>query len=300
LFVILATGPRVPGTYYLLSRENLELSRIGDRYASHLKPEQLHDVERVSYVARDGLTIPAYLTRPVASGPLPMVVLPHGGPTTRDYLGFDPVAQFLASRGLAVLQPNFRGSSGYGAAFEAAGYGEWGLAMQDDVTDGVRAMIERGIADAERICIVGWSYGGYVALMGAVKTPDLYRCAVSGAGITDIRRMLSEGARYKFGLKDRPAVGDYQKDRGKLKDTSPINNVEAIKIPILLVHGDKDRSVPIGHSKKMAAKLKKLGKPHRMVVLKDGNHRLSLERNRVQFLRELESFLTENLDGKKE
>ena len=297
LFVILATGPRVPGTYYLLKKESLQLSRIGDRYESRLEPEQLHDVEPVSYVARDGLTIPAYLTRPEGSGPQPMVVLPHGGPTSRDYQGFDPIAQFLASRGLAVLQPNFRGSSGYGAAFQRLGYGEWGLTMQDDVTDGVKAMIERGIADPERICIVGWSYGGYAALMGAVKTPDLYRCAVSGAGVTDIRRMLSENAHYKFGLKNRPSVGDYRKDRDRLRDTSPINNVDAIKVPILLVHGDKDLSVPIGHSKKMAAKLKKLGKPHRMVVLKDGNHNLSLEQNRVQFLRELELFLAEQLGG---
>ncbi len=294
-FVILASGPRIPGTYYLLLRESLELTRIGDRYASRLKPDQLHDVEPIDYAARDGLTIPAYLTRPNGSGPFPMVVLPHGGPTSRDYQAFDSTAQFLASRGILVLQPNFRGSSGYGTAFQEAGHGEWGLAMQDDVTDGVKAMIERGIADPDRICIVGWSYGGYAALMGAVKTPDLYRCAVSAAGVTDIRKMLAENTRYKFGLKNYPSIGKYRKDKDKLKDTSPINNVEAIKIPILLVHGDKDLSVPIDHSKMLARKLKKSGKPYRMVVLKDGNHNLSLERNRVRYLRELESFLAEHL-----
>ncbi|MBD3869393.1 MAG: S9 family peptidase [Acidobacteria bacterium] len=295
LFIVLATGPRVPGTFYLFSRERLELTMLGQRYASRLEPGQLHDVEPVSYAARDGLTIPGYLTRPDGTGPLPMVVMPHGGPTARDFQAFHPIAQFLASRGYLVLQPNFRGSSGYGSEFQKAGHGEWGLAMSDDVTDGVKAMIERGVADPDRICIVGWSYGGYAALMGAVKTPDLYRCAVSGAGVTDIRKMLSESTRYKFGLKNYPSIGNFRKDKDKLKDTSPINNIEAIKIPILLVHGDKDLSVPIAHSKMMARKLKKQGKPYRLVVLKDGNHNMALEKNRVRYIKELEAFLGEHL-----
>jgi dipeptidyl aminopeptidase/acylaminoacyl peptidase len=156
-------------------------------------------------------------------------------------------------------------------------------------------MIDRGIADPNRICIFGWSYGGYAALMGAVKTPDLYKCAVSGAPVTDIPLILREGAPGRFAKRNPPNVGNYWKDRGLLRDNSPINNVDAIKIPILLIHGDKDLSVDVGHSKRMAAELKKKGVPTRLVILKDGNHHLSLERNRIRMLKELEAFLGKHL-----
>jgi dipeptidyl aminopeptidase/acylaminoacyl peptidase len=224
-----------------------------------------------------------------------MVVLPHGGPVSRDYQRFDYMAQFLASRGYAVLQPNFRGSIGYGHDFLAAGMKQWGLTMQDDLEDGTRAMIDRGIADPERICIAGWSYGGYAALMGAARTPELFACAAAGAAVTDIPRMLKEDSRYKFRTRNPPSVGHYRKDRDKLRDNSPINNVDVIQVPILLVHGDKDRVVPYRHSKKMAARLKKDKKPHVFVTLENGDHHLSLEQNRIRFLKELEAFLAEHL-----
>ena len=294
-FVILATGPRHPGTYYLYEKSDGRLRGIRHRYPGALDPDELAEVEATSYTARDGLVIPAYLTRPRGAPPYPMVLLPHGGPSVRDYLVYDYLAQFLASRGYLVLQPNYRGSEGYGAAFETAGYGQWGLLMQDDLTDGTRAMIKRGLADPERICIVGWSYGGYAALLGAVKTPELFRCAVSGAGVTDLRKMLSERARYKFVDKNQPSIGNFKTDREKLRDNSPINNVDAIKIPILLVHGDQDLVVPISHSKRMASKLKKARKQHEFVVLKDGNHYLSSESNRIRFLREIDSFLARHM-----
>jgi len=156
-------------------------------------------------------------------------------------------------------------------------------------------MIERGIADPERIGIVGWSYGGYAALMGAVRTPELFTCAAAGAPVTNIPRILKEDARFKFSTRNQPSIGHYQKDRGTLRDNSPINNVDVIRIPILLLHGDNDRSVPYGHSKRMAAKLKKHRKPRTFVTLEDGNHHLSLESNRVRFLKELEIFLGKNL-----
>jgi len=293
-FIVFATGPDLPGSYYLFKKKKLELHPIGETYTA-LDWDALRPVEPVTYEARDGLTIPSYLTRPTGKPPFPMVVLPHGGPVARDYQRFDYMAQFLASRGYAVLQPNFRGSAGYGASFLAAGMKQWGLAMQDDLEDGTRAMIDRGIADPERICIVGWSYGGYAALMGAVRTPKLFACAVAGAAVTDIPRMLKEDSRYKFMSQNRPSVGHYRKDRDSLRDNSPINNVDVIQIPILLVHGDNDRVVPYRHSKKMAAKLNKDKKPHALVTLEDGNHHLSLEQNRIRFLKELESFLAEHL-----
>ena len=294
-FVILATGPRHPGTYYLYEKTDGRLRAFRNRYPGALKPDELADVEATSYSARDGLVIPAYLTRPRGAPPYPMVLLPHGGPSMRDYRTYDYMAQFLAIRGYLVLQPNYRGSSGYGAAFETAGYGQWGLLMQDDLADGTRAMIERGLADPERICIVGWSYGGYAALLGAIKTPELFRCAVSGAGVTDLPRTLSESARYKFFDKNQPSIGNFKTDRDKLRDNSPINNVDAIEIPILLVHGKQDLVVPISHSKRMASKLKKARKQYKFVVLKDGNHHLSNESNRIRFLREIDRFLARHL-----
>ncbi len=294
-FVVLAAGPRFPGTFYLYHREQNELHKLGDRYPDRLGPDDLRDVEPIRYPTRDGLSIPGYLTRPAGAGPFPTVVLPHGGPASRDYRRFDYLGQFLASRGYAVLQPNFRGSTGYGVRFETAGHEQWGLAMQDDLTDGVRAMIERGVADPERICIVGWSYGGYAALMGAVKTPGLFRCAVAGAAVTDLPRILSEHARYKFGLKNQRSLGDAKEDRARLEATSPVRNVAAFKIPLLLVHGDKDLSVPVGHSKRLASKLGQAGKPHTLVILEDGDHHLSLDRNRIRFLEELELFLDRHI-----
>ncbi|TNE57258.1 MAG: S9 family peptidase [Alphaproteobacteria bacterium] len=294
-FVIFATGPQHPGTYYIFDAATNNLSKLFDRYAYEFKPQDLTPVEPISYQARDGVTIPGYLTRRGGNGPMPMVVMPHGGPNQRDFQVYDYFAQFLASRGYAVLQPNFRGSSGYGAAFEEAGFGEWGLLMQDDVTDGVQAMIDRGIADPSRICIFGWSYGGYAALMGAVKTPDLYKCVVSGAPVTDLRRILQENSKYKFSGLDQVNVGKYWKDAGKLRDTSPINNADLIRVPVLLIHGDKDLSVDVGHSKRMFSKLKGNGQDNKLVILKDGNHHLALERNRVKALKEIESFLKKNL-----
>ncbi|TNE37335.1 MAG: S9 family peptidase [Alphaproteobacteria bacterium] len=294
-FVIFATGPQHPGTYYIFDATTNNLSKLFDRYAYEFQPQDLTPVEPITYQARDGVTIPGYLTRRGGNGPMPMVVMPHGGPNARDFLGYEYFAQFLASRGYAVLQPNFRGSTGYGAAFEEAGFGEWGLLMQDDVTDGVRAMIDRGIADPERICIFGWSYGGYAALMGAIKTPELYKCVVSGAPVTDLRRILQENSKYKFAGLDQTNVGKYWKDAGKLRDTSPINNADLIQVPVLLIHGDKDLSVDVGHSKRMYNKLKGNGQDNKLVILEGGNHHLALEHNRVRALKELESFLKKNL-----
>ncbi len=293
-FVVHATSPRHPGTYYLYTRKEKTLRPLAASY-KQLGSDDLYPVKAIDYDARDGLKIRGYLTRPSGNPPHPLILLPHGGPTARDYLRFDYMAQFLASRGYAVLQPNFRGSTGYGEDFQAAGRGEWGLKMQDDLEDGTRAMIERGVADADRICIVGWSYGGYAALIATVKTPRLFACAVSGAGVSDIRRMLKEHSRYKFATKNPPSIGHIRKDKDKLRDNSPINGVDAIEVPVLLVHGDKDLVVSVEHSKRMARILKKFGKPHRLVILEDGDHHLSAEPNRIRFLKELEVFLATHL-----
>lgn len=298
MFIILADGPKDPGAYYMYLKDRKQLAKILDRNAIAVSPPDLGDMKSITYTARDGTKIPGYLTTPPhGTAPYPLIVMPHGGPTARDYLAWDYWVQFLASRGYAVLQPNFRGSTGYGRDFTVAGYGQWGLLMQDDVTDGAKAMIEQGIADPNRMCIVGGSYGGYAALMGAIATPDLFQCAVSFAGVTDIPRLLAQSQRYKFASNNPPNVGNRVDDHGQLRDTSPINNVDAIKIPILLIHGDKDLSVDVSHSKRMAKALKKAKKPYKLVIFKDGNHHLQLEKHRINFLRELEAFLGEQIGG---
>lgn len=250
--------------------------------------------QRVKIKARDGLELPGYLTLPLETAPknLPAVVLVHGGPQSHDNADFDVWTQFLANRGYAVLQVNYRGSTGHGRQLMAAGLGRWGLEMQDDLADATRWLAERGTADPRRICIVGASFGGYAALMGAIKTPDLYRCAASFAGVTDLVELAGDnsyaGLREVFALQ----VGS---DRDRLRATSPRNLAQNIKIPVLLMHGTKDRSVPYVQAQWMAEAMTTAGKPFRLVTQADGDHHLSIYAHHLQFYRELELFLAQNL-----
>ena len=254
------------------------------------------------YKARDGLDIPAYLTLPPNRAPknLPTIIYPHGGPATRDQLTFDWIAAFLASRGYAVLQPNFRGSSGYGEKFEIDGYGQWGLKMQDDVTDGVKKLIADGISDPKRICIMGASYGGYAALEGAASTPDLYACAVSFAGVSDLRKFLETRAN-DFGWSSWMIstwyryIGDRSDDKAKLDEASPALHADRVKCPILLMHGAKDITVRIDQSEAMRDALLSKGKSVRFVPFDTDNHYMELADTRIRFLREVEAFLAKNI-----
>lgn len=296
-FIILSESDVEPGFYSLIDLdESGRPVKIGTKHKD-LTRAALRPVEPVQFMARDDLKIPAYLTHPEGQGPFPLIVIPHGGPNSRVTREFNYEVQFLASRGYAVLQPNFRGSTGYGSEFENLGHGEWGMKMQDDVADGVKAMIDLGVADPSRVCIVGWSYGGYAALMGAIKTPDLYQCAVSRAPVTDLNKWMSERSRYLYSTNNDPRLGNRWSDRGRMRDTSPINNVDAITIPILLVHGDNDRIVPVDHSQLMAKRLREHGVEARFLLLAGGDHYLSLERNRILYLQELEAFLSQHIGG---
>src|SRR5690606_36518700 len=173
--------------------------------------------------------------------PLPTVIFPHGGPQSRDVAAFDPLVQLMTSRGYAVFQLNFRGSTGYGREFREAGHRQWGQAMQDDVTDGTRWLIGEGYSDSDRICIVGWSYGGYAALMGAVKEPDLYRCASSIAGVTDLPATLRHRRPFLLGNIPTRFIGDLWKGRASLRENSPVNRAADFHVPVLLAHGTRDR-----------------------------------------------------------
>jgi dipeptidyl aminopeptidase/acylaminoacyl peptidase len=225
-------------------------------------------------------------------------VLPHGGPETRDNNEFDWWSQFLASRGYAVLRPQFRGSKGFGDAFRRAGFRQWGRRMQDDLTDGVLAMIQQGVADPRRVCIVGGSYGGYAALAGAAFTPDLYKCAVSVNGVSDLPEMLGSvkvqnGAESDSVAYWRDNIGS-PFDR-RVIERSPALAADAIRVPILLMHGVDDTVVPIGQSESMARALEKRNKPFEFIRLPGEDHWLSRADTRLRVLTEIERFLREHL-----
>lgn len=292
-----------PSTFYLVDYQRGAADILGEKYPG-LEHATMGEVQAISYQARDGYEIPAYLTLPAGLEPkqLPLVALPHGGPQSRDNPGFDWLAQFLASRGYAVLQPQFRGSTGFGEAHANAGYKQWGGVMQDDVSDGVKAMVERGIVDASRICIAGASYGGYSALAGAAFTPDLYACAISINGVTDLPMML--GYERSAG-EESNAVAYWSEHIGSHTDEtvaarSPARAVDGIRAPILLLHGSSDTVVPPEQTRVMLKALRAKRKPVKFVELPGEDHWLSRSESRIRVLTEMETFLAEHLAPRRE
>jgi len=295
---IFAGSDTDPGRYLIFDRKESWLKEVG-AVNSALRSEDLSPMIPVSYSARDGLQISGYLTLPKDvkqnSQPfLPTIILPHGGPTARDWQRYDYQVQFLVNRGYAVFQMNFRGSSGYGFDFEKAGYGQWGQAMQDDITDGVYWLINQGVSDPNRICIYGASYGGYAALMGAVRTPDIFQCSVSLNGVSDLNQIVKY-AKKSIGPFGAMHIGNERTDRKALRQHSPLNRADDVDIPVLLVHGNYDRTVPIDQSIQMAKALKNSEKQVKFVVLEGSGHSLRQRRHRNRFLTELEMFLGEHL-----
>jgi dipeptidyl aminopeptidase/acylaminoacyl peptidase len=221
--------------------------------------------------------------------------MPHGGPGVRDFSSFDTLVQMFTSRGYAVLQMNYRGSSGYGKEFQEAGHRQWGQAMQDDVTDGTRWLAAEGIADPKRTCIVGWSYGGYAALMGAVKEPSLYACVVSIAGVSDLRALISSNRRYVNGRIFTRNIGDGWRDRRSLEENSPVNGAGRIQAPVLLAHGTDDRVVPVQQTTDMAKALDRAGKPYEYVELDDADHSVMRGPERLKLFTAVDAFVTRRL-----
>jgi len=268
-----------------------------------VNPRQMAQQDMVHYAARDGLSIPAYLTLPNGANKknLPLVVLVHGGPYMRGTVwGWDAEVQFLASRGYAVLQPEFRGSDGFGAKFFRAGWKQWGLAMQNDVADGAKWAVAQGIADPKRICIAGASYGGYATLMGLANDPDLFRCGVDWVGVTDINLMFkpiwisdqSEEWRH-FGMP--VMVGDPVKDAEQLKATSPVNIAQRIKQPLLMAYGGADPRVPIEHGEKFHDAIKPYNDKVQWIEYSQEGHGWYLLKTNVDFWTRVEKFLDENI-----
>ena len=296
--IIAVEAPDTPPTYYFLDRDTHAASRIATEYPG-LAAGDLGSMKLYPYKARDGLDIPAYLTLPPGKpgANLPMVVMPHGGPDARDGIGFDWWAQFLANRGYAVFQPNYRGSSGYGRAFTQAGLHQWGLKMQDDITDGVKKLVADGIADPRRICIVGASYGGYAALAGATFTPDLYACAASISGVSNLGKMMTRQkvmtGRHSGAVAFwNTRIGD---DETQQDATSPALHADQVRAPVLLMHGRLDTTVPYAQSEMERDALQTAGKRVEFVTFDRDDHYMTLAETRIQMLSALERFLRENI-----
>ncbi|MFB9068711.1 alpha/beta hydrolase family protein [Pseudofulvimonas gallinarii] len=295
LALVHVISDRNPGEFYLFDLATMRATYIaGTR--EWIDPEKMATSRPISLKARDGTDLHGYLVIPagVEARNLPLVVLPHGGPHgIRDYWMFDPESQLIASRGYAVLRLNFRGSGGYGRQFEVAGYRQWGGAMQDDVADAVRWAVAEGLADRGRVCIYGGSYGGYTALMNPARNPDMYKCAVGYVGVYDLPLMFQDGnvRRTQFG---REYLGMVLSG-SDLQDFSPVNHASRISIPVFLIHGAQDSQVPITHSERMRAALRKAGNDPQWLVERAEGHGFYTERARLGLYTQLLDFLDRHI-----
>ncbi len=301
LWLIMFEGDRQSMHYYLYDRETKD-AKLLFVARPELEKYPLAEMKPIKYTARDGLTIHGYLTLPVGVEPknLPVVVLVHGGPWWRDVWGYDPIAQWLANRGYAVLQINFRGSTGYGKKFINAAMREWGGKMQDDITDGVKWLIEQGIADPKRIAIMGGSYGGYATLAGVAFTPELYRCGVDIVGPSNLITFIKSIPPYWKPYLNMiyRHIGHPEKDEEFLKSRSPLFSVDKIRVPLLIGQGKNDPRVKRTESLQIVEALKKRGIPVEYVEYPDEGHGLMKEENRLDFFRRADKFLAKHLGGR--
>lgn len=295
--IVLVSSDRNPGAFYIFNTKTMKAKYL---FASQswVDPELMRPMQPIQLQARDDTTLHGFLTRPEGDGPYPLVVVPHGGPHgVYDSWGYDAEVQLLANRGYAVLQVNFRGSDGYGDAFEEAGFGEWGASMQDDVTDATLWAIKQGITEHDRICLFGGSYGGYAALMGAVREPDLYRCSIGVAGVYDLPMMFEKGdipdSRSGLGYL-RKVLGE---DEQQLQARSPASRAGEIKANIMLIHGGEDVRVPIEQAERMRKALRAVDKDPQWLVFSKEGHGIFAEENRVKYYRQVLKFLDKNIGG---
>jgi len=295
---IVASGTsRQPTRYYLYDFEKGSLEWLVDS-RPWIKAEQMAEMKHVEYKARDGRTIHGYLSIPAGSDGknLPLVINPHGGPQSRDGWGFSPETQLLANRGYAVMQVNFRGSTGFGRDHLQSSWKQWGQAMQDDVTDGVMWTVEQGIVDKDRVCIYGGSYGGYATMAGLTFTPDLYQCGINYVGVTDIG-LLFTTAPDAWGEMEsfKKMVGDPKTEKEFLEEWSPSNHADKIKVPVFMAYGLQDPRVSIRHAKLMEKGMKKNDVEYELMIKKNEGHGFRKAENQREFYSRMVSFLAENL-----
>jgi dipeptidyl aminopeptidase/acylaminoacyl peptidase len=304
-FLIVTYDDKTNGAYYYYDMNTKHLEKIAD-VSPWLNRSDMADMKPVSYTSRDGVTIHGYLTLPkgIPAKNLPVVINPHGGPWARDRWGFNPEVQFLANRGYAVLQMNFRGSTGFGRKFMELSFKQWGQAMQDDISDGVQWLIKEGIADPKRVAIYGGSYGGYATLAGITKTPDLYACAIDYVGVSNLFTFMNTIPPYWEPYKKMmyEMVGDpsNESDSLMLRANSPVFHADKIKCPLFVAQGAKDPRVNKDESDQMVAVLKKRGIDVEYMVKDNEGHGFHNEENRFEFYRAMETFLANHLGGRKE
>jgi dipeptidyl aminopeptidase/acylaminoacyl peptidase len=296
--IVTAWNSTQPAKYYMYDRAE---SKLEELVASRpwVDPSQMAPMQPVQFTARDGLTINGYLTLPAGSDGknLPLILNPHGGPWARDTYGYRSEIQFLANRGYAVLQVNFRGSTGYGTNFLNAGNGEWGLAMQDDLTDALAWAIDQGVANPDRVCIYGGSYGGYATMAGLTYTPELYKCGINYVGVTSIPLLFKtmpdawEAGRAEMEWR----VGSPKKDKAALEDRSPLNHIENIQAPLMMAYGKRDARVDLSHALKTEDELKRHNKDYQLMIKKDEGHGFRKYENRMDYYKMMEEFLAKHL-----
>ena len=296
--IVLSWSAKDPGTYYLFDLNKKSLDPLFP-VMPWIKPAQMAEVYPIAYKARDGLVIHGYLTVPAGHEPknLPLVVYPHGGPFARDLWNFHADTQFLASRGYAVLQVNYRGSPGFGVSFFEKGWHQMGTGMQDDITDGTRWAIAKGFADPKRVAIMGWSFGGYSTLMGLVREPDLYRCGINLAGVTSWREILSYDLEINKLWKDSMSayLGDPTKNAAELDEQSPVNHLDRLRAPLLFVYSKDDTTVPYEQALLLKDALDKAHKPYEFMSKFNEGHGFYTYKRRLELYQRIEKFLAENM-----
>ncbi len=301
VFTLRVLSDRQFGQYYVYDKTADKLTKLADRNP-WLKEEDMAEMKPIEYIARDGLRIHGYLTLPKGVNPkqLPLIVHPHGGPWNRNEWGFDPEVQFLANRGYAVLQMNFRGSTGYGRKFFELSFKQWGKSMQDDITDGVNWLIAEGIADRKRIAIYGTSYGGYAALAGLTFTPDLYACGIDCMGVSNLFSWMKGIPPYWKSLRGmfEEMIGDPETDSALFTSVSPAFHVQHISAPVLVAAGAKDVRVPLEESNQIVDELRKYGVTVVYFVKENEGHGFSNEENKFDFYEIMEQFLVKYMRPK--
>ncbi|WP_323760694.1 alpha/beta hydrolase family protein [Maricaulis sp.] len=298
--LLFVTGPQEPGSYYAYSLETSEVRPLAAVNPA-LLGTRLSRVTTEQVTTRDGLVIDVFVTHPAGARPgaaLPTVIMPHGGPEARDSFGFDPVAQYFAAEGWRILQPNFRGSEGYGRTFASAAHGQWSRAVQDDITDTLQWAINSGLTRRDRVCIAGFSYGGYAALAGAFVTPDAYRCVVSVAGISDPEAFID------WSRENRPdsveywtrQIGDPETEAEAVRAMAPVHQISRMRAPILLLHGNKDEVVPMAQTEIMIEALEAAGYDFRERTIRGAGHNFETPLGLGRTLALMEAFMGEYLD----